>query len=94
MEQIENGVGNTQQEPFNRPPRIWPPVPDGVVTIPAPPNEEKEAQPPSPFTLLLPLLSIGALMGISIIVSHGSFQQLAFLLPMAIFTLVNPLTVC
>ena len=92
MEQIENGVGDTQQEPFNRPPRIWPPLPQGVVTFPAPPDEEREAQPPSPFTLLLPLLSIAVLMGISVALSHGSFQQLAFLLPMAIFTIVNPLS--
>src|SRR5712691_6413575 len=92
MEQIENGVGDTQQEPFNRPPRIWPPLPQGVVTFPAPPNEEREALPPSPLTLLLPLLSIAVLMGISVVLSHGSFQQLAFLLPMAIFTIVNPLT--
>src|SRR5947209_8164640 len=92
MKQIEHGAGDTQQEPFNRPPRIWPPLPDGVVTLPAPPQEERETQPPGPFTLLLPLLSIALLMGISIALSHGSFQQLAFLLPMAIFTLVNPLT--
>src|SRR2546421_3503117 len=92
MEQIENGVGDTKKELFNRPPRIWPPVPDGVVIFPAPPQEEKEAQPPSPFTLLLPLLSIGALMVISVALSHGSLQQLAFLLPMAIFTIVNPLS--
>src|SRR5437588_5642572 len=92
MEQIENGVGDTQQEPFNRPPRIWPSLPVGAVTFPAPPNEEREALPPSPLTLLLPLLSIAVLMGISVVLSHGSFQQLAFLLPMAIFTIVNPLT--
>src|SRR6266566_4100129 len=92
MEQIENGVGDTQQEPFNRPPRIWPSLPAGAVTFPAPPNEEREALPPSPLTLLLPLLSIAVLMGISVVLSHGSFQQLAFLLPMAIFTIVNPLT--
>src|ERR1700730_10093873 len=92
MEQIVNGVGNTQQEPFNRPPRIWPPLPQGVVTFPAPADEGREAQPPSLLTLLLPLLSIAVLMGISVALSHGSFQQLAFLLPMAIFTIVNPLT--
>src|SRR5947209_1816196 len=92
MEQIENDAGDTQQEPFNRPPRIWPSLPAGVVTFPAPPNEEREALPPSPLTLLLPLLSIAVLMGISVALSHGSFQQLAFLLPMAIFTIVNPLT--
>ncbi len=92
MEQIENSVGDTQQEPFNRPPRIWPPMPDGVVTFPTPPQEERETQPPTPLTLLLPMLSIAVLMGISIALSHGSFQQLAFLLPMAIFTIVNPLT--
>src|SRR5712691_4395718 len=92
MEQIENGVGDTQQEPFNRPPRIWPPLPQGVVTFPAPPQEERETQPPSLLTLLLPMLSIAVLMGISITLSHGSLQQLAFLLPMAIFTIVNPLT--
>src|SRR6266700_7682522 len=92
MEQIENSVGDTQQEPFNRPPRIWPPMPDGVVTFPTPPQEERETQPPTPLTLLLPMLSIAVLMGISITLSHGSFQQLAFLLPMAIFTIVNPLT--
>src|SRR5205814_9675532 len=29
MEQIENGVGDTQQKPFNRPQRIGPTLPDG-----------------------------------------------------------------
>src|SRR6266566_1316132 len=92
MEHIEHGVGDTQQEPFNRPPRIWPPLPDGGVTLPLPPEQEKEAQPPGPLTLLLPMLSIVVLMGVTITLSHGSFQQLAFLLPMAIFMLINPLT--
>src|ERR1700694_128593 len=92
MEQIEHGVGDTQQEPFNRPPRIWPPLPDGGVTLPIPPEQEKEVQLPGPLTILLPMLSIVVLMGVTITLSHGSFQQLAFLLPMAIFMLVNPLT--
>ena len=92
MKRVVNSLADTQQESFNRPPRICPPLPKGVVTLPAPPQEEKETQPPGSITILLPMLSIAVLIGISIIVSHGSFQQVAFLLPMAIFTLVNPLT--
>ena len=92
MKQIEYGVAQTQQEYFNRPPRICPPLPRGVVTLPAPPHEEKEAQPPGPLTLLLPLLSIAVLIGISILLNHGSLQQLTFMVPLAIFTLVNPIT--
>jgi DNA segregation ATPase FtsK/SpoIIIE, S-DNA-T family len=92
MEQIDNGVGETQQEPFNRPPRIWPQLPDGEVTFPVPPEQEREAEQPGPLTLLLPMLSIVILLGVTITVSHGSLQQLAFLLPMAIFMLINPLT--
>ncbi len=92
MKQIENGAGDTQQIAFNRPPRVCPPLPQGVVTLPAPPEEEKEPHQPSPLTLLLPMLSIALLMSISLIVSHGSLQQLAFMLPIALFALVNPLT--
>ncbi len=92
MKRIEDGGAETQQESFNRPPRICPSLPEGVVTLPAPPQEEKEAQPPGPLTLLLPLLSIAVLISISIVLSHGSLQQLTFMVPLAIFTLVNPIT--
>lgn len=92
MKRGGNSLAGTQQESFNRPPRICPPLPQGVVTLPAPPHEEQEAQSPSPITMLLPMLTMALLMSIDFIVNHGSFQQIAFLLPMAIFTLINPLT--
>jgi hypothetical protein len=84
MEHSEHGVSDAQQEAFNRPPRIWPPLPGEVVTFPAPPQEEKETiNTPGLLTLLLPMFSIALLMGISVTLSHGSIQQLPLLLPMA-----------
>src|SRR5712691_10210693 len=92
MEQIENSAGETKQESFNRPPRIWTPLPQGTFTLPAPPGEEMEPPRPGMLMLLLPVLAMATLIGVSIAFSHGSLQQLAFIMPMAIFALINPLT--
>src|SRR5579859_7402203 len=79
------------RETFNRPPRIWPSFPQGKVTIPAPP--EREALPPkqSSFTLIMPLIMMGIMVGIYYLAGQRSPQQMIFLLPMLLFSLMSPL---
>src|SRR5579859_154390 len=79
------------RETFNRPPRIWPSFPQGKVTIPAPP--EREALPPkqSSMTLIMPLIMMGMMVGIYYLAGQRSPQQMMFLLPMLLFSLMSPL---
>ncbi|HZS77484.1 MAG TPA: type VII secretion protein EssC [Ktedonobacteraceae bacterium] len=79
-----------QREMFNRPPRIWPSFPQGKVTIPAPPA--REALPPKPpaVTIVLPLVMVALYVGISLLTFHGQMQQLVFVLPMVLFSIMTP----
>src|SRR5579859_2053813 len=79
------------RETFNRPPRIWPSFPQGKVTIPAPP--EREALPPkqSNVTLVMPLIMMGMMVGVYYLAGQRSPQQMMFLLPMLLFSLMSPL---
>ena len=82
--------GNT--EIFNRPPRIIALPPDETVELPKPPSKENIPPPPSFLTILMPLLTISLIFCIYIFINHAGMQQLAFLLPMAVFSVVGPLT--
>jgi S-DNA-T family DNA segregation ATPase FtsK/SpoIIIE len=79
------------RETFNRPPRIWPSFPQGKVLIPAPP--QREALPPkqSNVTLVMPLIMMGLMVGIYYLAGQRSPQQMIFLLPMLLFSLMSPL---
>ena len=80
-----------QRETFNRPPRIWPSFPQGKVTIPAPP--ERESLPPkqSNIMLVMPLVMMGMMVGVYYLAGQRSPQQMMFLLPMLLFSLMSPL---
>jgi type VII secretion EssC-like protein len=83
---------NTPTEVFNRPPRIMTPVPQGKVEIPELPKRDLPPQKPGVMTLLMPVIMIVVLLGVYIGISHVSMQQITFLLPICIFTLMYPLT--
>ncbi|HCI78565.1 MAG TPA: type VII secretion protein EssC [Ktedonobacter sp.] len=86
------GVASGNTEIFNRPPRIVTLPPIETVELPTPPARQDIPPPPSFLTILLPLLTITLIFSIYIFINHASMQQLAFLLPMAVFSVVGPLT--
>ncbi len=79
-------------ESYNRPPRIWTSPSQETVTLPSPAPKEVLPDFPGITSLILPLVMMGMIIGIYALVSHGSLQQLAFILPMALFSLVSPLS--
>ncbi len=83
---------NTAPEVFNRPPRIFMLPPRETIDVPKPPTKEQPPPPVGFLPILMPLLTVSIMFGIYIFVSHASLQQLAFLLPMAIFSVMGPLT--
>jgi len=83
---------DTKAEAFNRPPRILTPAPQGTVEIPELPKRDQTPQKPGLMTLLMPVIMIAVLFGVTIGISHASMQQVTFLIPMAIFTLMYPLS--
>jgi len=87
-EKVEAAPGS---ESFNRQPRIWTLPPLGTVHIP--PLPLKDALPPTPgaLTMVMPIVMVIMLVSVTILVSPGSLQQLAFFLPMALFTIMTPL---
>jgi len=85
-------VTDTPSEVFNRPPRIFMLPPKETVDIPKPPTKEQPPPPVGLLPILMPLITVSIMFGIYIFVSHASMQQLAFLLPMAIFSVMGPLT--
>ena len=90
MPQVDNKTGTPVRETFNRPPRIWTSLPQGTVTIPAPPARDPLPPKPGIFTLLLPIIMVTVLIGVSIVINHGSTQALAFMLPIAVFSIMTP----
>lgn len=83
---------NAVPEVFNRPPRIFSLPPKETIEVPKPPAKEQPPPPVGLLPILMPLLTVSIMFGIYIFVSHASFQQLAFLLPMAVFSVMGPLT--
>jgi S-DNA-T family DNA segregation ATPase FtsK/SpoIIIE len=79
-------------EIFNRPPRIFTLPPDETVELPRPPEKEQLPPPSSLLSILMPLFTVSLIFAIYIFVNHASMEQLAFLLPMAVFSVVSPLT--
>ncbi|MEO8973505.1 MAG: type VII secretion protein EssC [Ktedonobacteraceae bacterium] len=79
-------------ESFNRPPRIMTAPPQGTVTVPEPPN--KDSLPPSQgwISLVMPIIMMGVILIMYIILNHGSLQQVTFLLPMALFSIMMPIS--
>ncbi|MDQ2905536.1 MAG: type VII secretion protein EssC [Ktedonobacteraceae bacterium] len=90
-EQAETQVIIKEQETFNRPPRIWLTPTAETLKFPIPPA--KEAIPPAPglMTLVAPLIMMGALFALYGAIYHGNIQQLVFLLPMVLFSVMTPL---
>lgn len=77
-------------EPFNRPPRLLTPLPEESIAVPTPPKrEEKPASSPS-IMMIMPLLSIAALFIVYMIAYRGSAQQMIFLLPMVVYSVMSP----
>src|SRR5579883_1668256 len=91
MQPVENKTGAQARQAFNRPPRIWISPPQGKIAIPAPPARESMPAMPGILSLLLPMLMVVMLIGIYIYADHGSTQQLVFLLPIAVFSIMTPL---
>ena len=79
-------------ELFNRPPRIWRSPSQETVNIPAPPAKESLPAMPGMLLMFMPVLMVAMLFLVYIIIYHGSTQQLTFLLPMAIFSIMTPLS--
>ena len=79
-------------ESFNRPPRIWSAPPQGAVIIPPLPTKQPMPQMPGKMTMVMPIIMMGMLAGVTLLINHGSLQQMAFLLPMALFMIMSPLT--
>ena len=88
VKKVEAAPGS---ESFNRPPRIWTAPPSDTVNIPPLPAKDSLPQMPSWLTMIMPLVMMSMLVGVTLWISHGSFQQMAFLLPMALFTIMTPL---
>ena len=84
-------VTNAQPEVFNRPPRIFRLPSKETIDVPKPPTKEQPPPPVGLLPILMPLITVSIMFGIYIFVSHASLQQLAFLLPMAIFSVMGPL---
>lgn len=78
-------------ESFNRPPRIWAAPPQGAVAIPPLPARLTMPQMPGWMTMIMPIVMMSMLVGVMLLVSHGGLQQMAFLLPMALFSIMTPL---
>lgn len=83
-------TGPTTPEPFNRPPRIVLVPSQETVDIPKPPNKQSLPPPPSVITLIMPLIMVAMIFAIYIFINHASLQQLSFLLPMALFSIMGP----
>ncbi|HLX41298.1 MAG TPA: FtsK/SpoIIIE domain-containing protein [Ktedonobacteraceae bacterium] len=79
-------------ESFNRPPRIVTAPPQGTVSVPEPPD--KDALPPSQgwISLVMPMIMMAVILVMYIIINHGSMQEVTFLLPMALFSIMSPIT--
>ncbi|HEV2583355.1 MAG TPA: FtsK/SpoIIIE domain-containing protein, partial [Ktedonobacteraceae bacterium] len=80
------------QEIFNRPPRIWPSFPEGKVIVPTPPRRENLPPRPPGITLVMPVIMVGMMLCVYALVERSSPQQLVFLLPMAMFSIMTPIT--
>lgn len=91
MPPAENKTAVPARQAFNRPPRIWTSPPQGKVIIPAPPAKDALPAMPGILSLLLPMLMVAMLIGIYMYVNHGSTEQLAFMLPIAVFSIMTPL---
>src|SRR5947209_11063918 len=81
---------NPAPEPFNRPPRILTPSPQGTVDIPEPPKKQSLPAKPDVFMLLMPVLMVGIMFALYFLVLHAAMQQMVFLLPMALFSIMGP----
>ncbi len=81
-----------QSEEFNRPPRILNILPQDVVEVPKP--SAKQPQPPSPgwVVFVMPLITVSIMFAVYIFVNHASLQQLSFLIPMAIYAIMGPIS--
>lgn len=81
-----------QPEAFNRPPRILNTFPQDTVELPRP--ADKQALPLSPgFTpFIMPVITVSIMFAVYIVVNHASLQQLSFLIPMAVFSVMSPLS--
>ena len=91
MPVVESKAQAATRETFNRPPRIWPAFPQGKVVIPAPPKHESLPSKQSSIMMIMPLVMMGLMVGIYILAGESSPQQLIFLLPMVMFSLMSPL---
>src|SRR5579872_940573 len=80
-----------QSESFNRPPRIVTAQPEGTVNVPEPPD--KDTLPPSQgwISLVMPIIMMSVILVMYILINHGSMQQVTFLLPMALFSIMTPI---
>ncbi len=78
-------------ESYNRPPRIMTAPPQGTINVPTPPN--KDSLPPSQgwIALAMPIIMMSVIITMYMIISHGSMQQVTFLLPMALFSIMTPI---
>ncbi len=78
-------------ESFNRPPRIMAAQPQGTINVPEPPH--KDTLPPSQgwISLAMPIIMMSVILIMYILINHGSMQQVTFLLPMALFSIMMPI---
>ncbi len=78
-------------ESYNRPPRIMTAPPEGTINVPAPP--QKDALPPSQgwISLVMPVIMMSVILVMYMLINHGSMQQVTFLLPMALFSIMTPI---
>src|SRR5713226_925805 len=92
MQQVNNKKVEAApgSELFNRPPRIWTSLPMVKVNIPPLPSKDPLPTTAGALTMVMPVMMMGMLVGVSILVSHVSLQALAFLLPMAMFSVMTP----
>ena len=77
---------------FNRPPRIWASTSEETIAVPALPKREQMPQKPMMLTLLMPVMIMGAVFGMYVVLYHGSTQQLVFLMPMLLFSVMTPVS--
>lgn len=87
-----NAPPASTRQAFNRPPRIWIGPSQEQVVVPAPPTREALPVMPGVLSLLLPILSMLVLIGLTVVINRGSTQELAFLLPMAVLSVLYPLS--
>jgi S-DNA-T family DNA segregation ATPase FtsK/SpoIIIE len=81
-----------KQEVFNRPPRIWPSFPQGKVIVPQPPKRENLPAKPPGITLVMPVIVVGMMLCLYMLVIRSSPQQVVFLLPMVLFSIMTPIS--